>query len=99
MPGRSKAWWVLAAACAVGCGNKGTATTTTSDGGVAGDAAVSAQGPVVTIPAGALKAGTPCGGIPRITNEELVGESIQMGVRHRRLAVPNDPPKPMCAPT
>jgi hypothetical protein len=102
MPGQSNVGWVLVAAAAavgcggVGCGNKEAATTSPADGGVAGDAGTSAAGPVVTIPAGALKAGTPCGGVPRITNEELVGESIQMGeFAIDVLPYPNDPTKPM----
>src|SRR5687768_13083302 len=102
MPGQSNVGWVLVAAVAavgcggVGCGNKEAATTSPADGGVAGDAGTSAAGRVVTIPAGALKAGTPCGGVPRITNEELVGESIQMGeFAIDVLPYPNDPTKPM----
>src|SRR5262249_9252676 len=53
-------------------------------------------GPVVKIAAGTLRAGTPCGGTPRITTEELVGDSISLGeFSIDVLPYPNDPSKPV----
>jgi len=52
-------------------------------------------GPMVTIPAGTLVAGTPCQRIPRITNEELEGINLHL---HEftidAYPYPNDPAQP-----
>jgi hypothetical protein len=65
----------------------------TSGSGAPGAAASS--GPSVSIPAGVLRAGSPCGAIPRITNEELVGTSISIGsFSIDTYPYPNDPTKP-----
>lgn len=54
-----------------------------------------ASGPTVSIPAGQLIAGTACQSVPRITNEELEGLSIQMGAFDiDAYPYPNDPSKP-----
>jgi formylglycine-generating enzyme len=64
--------------------------------GAASAASPAAAGPQVKIAAGTLKAGTPWGGTPRITTEELVGESITMGeFTIDVLPYPNDPTKPV----
>jgi formylglycine-generating enzyme required for sulfatase activity len=60
-----------------------------------GSAAAAARGPTAAIPAGTFKAGTPCGAVPRITNEELVGEAVSMGAfTIDALPYPNEPGKP-----
>lgn len=52
-------------------------------------------GPVVTIPAGVLLAGSACNGVPRVTDEELVHESIPMEeFTIDALPYPNDPAQP-----
>lgn len=52
-------------------------------------------GPAVTIPGGSFRAGTPCGGVPRVTNEEVVGPSISLGDFTMDVyPYPNDPLQP-----
>jgi hypothetical protein len=52
-------------------------------------------GPMVAVPAGSFRAGTPCGGVPRITNEELVGPTVSIGAFSIDVyPYPNDPSKP-----
>ena len=76
-----------------GEGTTGGAATAPS--GAASAAAPGSKGPMVVVPAGALRAGTPCGGVPRITNEELVGDSIAMTeFSIDVLPYPNEPGKP-----
>lgn len=51
-------------------------------------------GPIITIPAGTLVAGTPCQKVPRITNEELEGVGFQMDeFTIDAYPYPNDPNK------
>jgi sulfatase modifying factor 1 len=58
-------------------------------------APAASAGPMVTIPAGAFRAGSPCGATPRITNEELEGVSISLGeFQMDTYPYPNDPTKP-----
>jgi formylglycine-generating enzyme required for sulfatase activity len=65
-----------------------------ASGTAAASASVSA-GPSVTIPAGTLRAGTYCGGTPRVTTEELVGDSIALGeFSIDAYPYPNDPTQP-----
>jgi len=62
--------------------------------GPAGSAAANA-GPMVTIPAGTFKAGSPCGATPRITNEELEGVPITLGeFQMDTYPFPNDQAQP-----
>lgn len=52
-------------------------------------------GPVVTIPAGKLVAGTPCGDHPRMPSEEPAGVSMDLGeFTIDAYPYPNDPQKP-----
>ena len=58
-------------------------------------AAPGAERPVVVIPAGQLKAGAPCGQTPRVSNEELVGDPIDLAEFSIDVfPYPNDPTKP-----
>lgn len=51
--------------------------------------------PMVTIPAGQLIAGSACGAVPRVTNEEAPGVPVAMGAfRIDVYPWPNDPTKP-----
>ena len=89
---------VLGVAGCGGCGKKDKpADPQAGDSGApATSAGVAGKGPTVTIPAGAVKAGMPCGGFPRVTNEELVGDSIQLNeFTIDVLPYPNDPSKPV----
>jgi hypothetical protein len=90
----------LAVAAVSGCNKKDAggvgASGSTSASPPSASAAVKAStGPTVTIPAGALRAGTVCAGVPRITTEELVGESIALSeFQIDVFPYPNDPTKP-----
>lgn len=58
-------------------------------------AASASSGPMVAIPAGAFRAGSPCGATPRITTEELVGTPVSVGAFSMDVyPYPNDPTKP-----
>jgi formylglycine-generating enzyme required for sulfatase activity len=75
--------------------NSITSEITSIDAGGAGKEVKEDPGPMVTIPAGVLLAGTPCQKVPRITNEELKGINIQMGeFTMDAYPYPNDPSKP-----
>ena len=53
------------------------------------------HGPTVTIPSGSLRAGSSCGAVPRVTDEELVHPSIAMNEFSIDVyPFPNDPTKP-----
>lgn len=53
-------------------------------------------GPMVSIPAGQLIAGTACGVVPRVTNEEAPGVPVPLGAfRIDVYPFPNDPEKPV----
>jgi hypothetical protein len=98
----------LASLClAAACGSKPSpATLTTAAPSAQASAApvaaappasapAASSGPVVTIPAGKLVAGTACGDHPRLPNEELGGASIDMGeFSIDAYPYPNDPSKP-----
>src|SRR5687768_17366362 len=65
-------------------------------GAASASPAAVASGPTVTIPAGKLVAGTPCAGVPRVTNEELTGASITLGEFTIDVyPYPNDPTRPI----
>jgi sulfatase modifying factor 1 len=52
-------------------------------------------GPMVTIPAGQLIAGSACGAVPRVTNEEAAGVPVTLGAfRIDVYPWPNDPTRP-----
>lgn len=84
---------------AAGCEKKETKPPAGQPGPVASGSASAAAsvsaGPSITIPAGTLRAGMLCSATPRVTTEELVGDSISLGEFSIDMyPYPNDPAQP-----
>lgn len=84
-----------AAATAAPSAKPSAAATAAPSAAPSPSAPAASAGPVVTIPAGKLVAGTACGDHPRLPSEELGGASIDLGeFSIDAYPYPNDPAQP-----
>jgi len=72
-----------------------SASASTAPSASASAAAATGGGPMIVIPTGTLRAGSACGAVPRVTDEELVWPSIPMNEFSIDVyPYPNDPSQP-----
>jgi sulfatase modifying factor 1 len=87
-------WALFSLLAAASCKKSSEAPAPTASAAPSASVAAPAN-PVVTIPAGSFRAGMVCGGMPRVTTEELGGDEIALGEFSIDVfPYPNDPSRP-----